>query len=83
MAIRRNQTNTVDTQTRGLRKGAKVVTARAQQTANATGLSQEGIEELIRLKAYSLYQERGASDGGHEQDWDTAERLVKQELNLG
>ncbi len=34
------------------------------------------LQEIIRLKAYELYVERGGTDGNDADDWIAAERIV-------
>jgi hypothetical protein len=38
---------------------------------------QVSIEEIIRLRAYEIYLERGAAPGNPHEDWDVAEREVR------
>jgi Protein of unknown function (DUF2934) len=35
------------------------------------------IEDIIRLRAYEIYLERGATPGNPHEDWDVAEREVR------
>jgi hypothetical protein len=36
-------------------------------------------EDAIRAKAYELWQLRGCPEGGAEDDWERAERLLREE----
>jgi hypothetical protein len=38
---------------------------------------QLSIEDIIRLRAYEIYLERGATPGNPHEDWDVAEREVR------
>jgi hypothetical protein len=38
---------------------------------------QVSIEDIIRLRAYEIYLERGATPGNPHEDWDVAEREVR------
>jgi hypothetical protein len=38
---------------------------------------QVSIEDIIRLRAYEIYLERGAAPGNPHEDWDVAEREVR------
>lgn len=38
------------------------------------------LNEMIRKKAFELYQKRGATPGKEMDDWFEAETIVKQEL---
>ena len=38
---------------------------------------QVSIEDIIRLRAYEIYVERGATPGNPHEDWDVAEREVR------
>jgi hypothetical protein len=48
----------------------------AQPRTKAKSL-QVSIEEIIRLRAYEIYLERGATPGNPHEDWDVAEREVR------
>jgi hypothetical protein len=41
----------------------------------------EGLRELISMRAYELYLERGASDGEATTDWLRAEQEIMSALN--
>jgi len=38
---------------------------------------QVSIEDVIRLRAYEIYLQRGATPGNPHEDWDVAEREVR------
>ena len=38
---------------------------------------QVSIEDIIRLRAYEIYLQRGATPGNPHEDWDVAEREVR------
>ena len=38
---------------------------------------QVSMEDIIRLRAYEIYLERGAAPGNPHEDWDVAEREVR------
>jgi hypothetical protein len=40
---------------------------------------QTGIEDQIRARAYELYEARGRVDGFHQQDWEQAEREIREQ----
>lgn len=58
------------------------------RTTNRTGSSfsgtsrmsatQDQITDMIRKKAYELYEKRGRKQGHSKEDWLEAERIVKQ-----
>jgi Protein of unknown function (DUF2934) len=52
--------------------------AKASRTASNPA-SQTSIEDQIRARAYELYEARGRVDGFHQQDWEQAEREVRQQ----
>lgn len=43
-------------------------------------LDDDQVQELIRLKAYEIYLERGYQHGNDVDDWLTAEKIVFQSL---
>ncbi|MBI3602119.1 MAG: DUF2934 domain-containing protein [Candidatus Omnitrophica bacterium] len=43
-------------------------------------LTDERIQEAIRLKAYDLYLQRGGQHGNDFEDWLTAEKMVSQQF---
>lgn len=49
-------------------------------TTLSRGTTQDKIQELVRKKAYELYQKRGCTAGNDMADWFEAEKLVKKEL---
>jgi hypothetical protein len=54
----------------------KAIAEQDSENAQKASLSQEQIQEAIRLKAYELYEQRGRTPGHHENDWLMAERIV-------
>lgn len=54
-------------------------TRTAMGTSNAA-MSQDKINDLIRKKAYELYDKRGRKSGSALSDWLEAERIVKANL---
>jgi hypothetical protein len=58
---------------------AAAATPKARKTkprAKAKSL-QVSIEDIIRLRAYEIYLQRGATPGNPHEDWDVAEREVR------
>ena len=51
-----------------------------KKTAVQIKVTEERVQELIRLKAYQLYVERGQQHGNHDQDWADAEKTVLESL---
>ena len=53
--------------------------ATSKQTPNKINTTQpeENHEERIRQRAYELYEQRGRSDGHHEDDWQKAEQEIR------
>jgi Protein of unknown function (DUF2934) len=45
--------------------------------ATNEGFSDDQVQEIIRLRAYELYQERGCEDGHDFEDWARAEAEIK------
>ena len=59
------------------RRSVKKAFAKQDVEAQAVdALSQERIQDIIRLKAYELYAARGYSLGNDLEDWLNAERIV-------
>jgi len=58
-------------------------TTRAKKTATpingSNGHQTVNLEEVIRVRAYQLYESRGKQDGAHESDWFVAEAEVKSQ----
>ena len=50
--------------------------AESQQAVFKAQLTQEQIQDAIRLKAYELYVQRGYSQGSDVDDWLVAEQMV-------
>ena len=40
------------------------------------------LQERIKLRAYELYEARGCVHGHHEEDWDNAEREIREQGRL-
>jgi len=55
---------------------ARVSTLRAGSSGTTTGQDKAG--EMIRKKAYELFEKRGKKSGHAMDDWLEAERIVKQ-----
>jgi Protein of unknown function (DUF2934) len=55
-----------------------------QMSKNQSGHSDhEGVqEEIIRLRAYELYEERGRHDGHQLEDWIQAEQEIRDKFGL-
>jgi hypothetical protein len=49
---------------------------KAKPMAKAKPL-QVSLEDIIRLRAYEIYLQRGATPGNPHEDWDVAEREVR------
>lgn len=43
-------------------------------------ISNEEFMKMVQKKAYELYEKRGRQDGHSDEDWRTAEKIVKEEL---
>jgi hypothetical protein len=54
-----------------------------QQEKQILHLTNEQLYERVARKAYELYQQRGEDPGHALEDWVTAERLVRAELQHG
>lgn len=52
----------------------------ASQTGSRASASKDQITDLIRKKAYELYEKRGKKSGHAMSDWLEAERIVKQKM---
>jgi len=52
--------------------------ARMSKTTGSSSRSQSQLGDMIRKKAYELYEKRGRKAGHAMEDWLEAERLVKQ-----
>ena len=49
------------------------------EQANETSRPRNGLEEVIRVRAYELYVERGLQDGFAQDDWLRAEAEVRNQ----
>jgi len=54
-----------------------------QQEKQILHLTNEQLYERVARKAYELYQQHGEDPGHALEDWVTAERLVRAELQHG
>jgi Protein of unknown function (DUF2934) len=57
---------------------AKAKPANGEQ-AKAASQPTSGMEEVIRVRAYELYVERGLQDGSAQEDWLRAEAEVRDQ----
>jgi Protein of unknown function (DUF2934) len=57
-------------------KASNAPPSKAKPVTKAKSL-QVSIEDIIRLRAYEIYVERGATPGNPHEDWDVAEREVR------
>ena len=57
-------------------QAANAQPSKAKPRTKAKSL-QVGMEDIIRLRAYEIYLERGATPGNPHEDWDVAEREVR------
>ena len=53
-------------------------TAAITRTTSSRTSSGQDVNELIRKKAYELYEKRGKKPGNSMNDWLEAERIVRQ-----
>lgn len=58
----------------------KVVAQAMAKQEREIQLTDERIQEAIRLKAYDLYLQRGGQHGNDFEDWLTAEKMVSQQF---
>ncbi len=58
----------------------KKSTRTRKSTPPANGHSLTVNEELIRARAYELYESRGRTDGSHEADWFAAEAELRSRI---
>jgi hypothetical protein len=66
------------------RRAAAKRTKNAKETVSPPlVIHDENLYERVAQKAYELYQERGEESGHDLEDWLTAERLIKAELQHG
>ena len=50
------------------------------RTANKTSIPQDQLTDMIRKKAYELYEKKGKKSGCDMNNWLEAERIVKQKI---
>jgi hypothetical protein len=53
------------------------IKAKKTQTKTKAKSLQVSIEDIIRLRAYEIYLQRGATPGNQHEDWQVAEREVR------
>ena len=53
------------------------MTTTSSRSSN-TGITKDQLTEMIRKKAYELYEKRGRKSGHSMNDWLEAERIIKQ-----
>ena len=49
------------------------------QRQSSSNREVEDLRERIKLRAYELYEARGCVHGHHEEDWDNAEREIREQ----
>lgn len=60
---------------------AKLNFTRTAMGSSASTISRDKMNDLIRKKAYELYEKRGRKGGNALSDWLEAERMVKANLS--
>ncbi len=50
------------------------------RSAQLTEPSSAELDQMIRLRAYEFFMERGGQHGAHEEDWHRAEREVRDRM---
>lgn len=50
------------------------------RAANKTNISQDQLTDMIRKKAYELYEKRGKESGHDMDNWLEAEKMIKQKI---
>ncbi|MDP2652878.1 MAG: DUF2934 domain-containing protein [Candidatus Omnitrophota bacterium] len=55
----------------------KPMTGREDQHSSVGG---DEFRRMVERAAYDLYLRRGKENGHHREDWDDAERIVREEL---
>ena len=48
---------------------------------SSTSIPQEQLTDMIRKKAYELYEKRGKKSGQDMNNWLEAERMIKQKVS--
>ena len=56
----------------------KAIAKQDEETQQASTTNCQNIHEAIALKAYELYVNRGCAHGYHAEDWNVAEKIVRQ-----
>ena len=54
--------------------------ARKNTNNSSTSIPQEQLTDMIRKKAYELYEKRGKKPGQDMNNWLEAERIIKQKI---
>ena len=54
--------------------------ARKNTDNSGTSIPQDQLTDMIRKKAYELYEKRGKKSGQDMNNWLEAERLIKQKI---
>ena len=49
---------------------------------NENRVRREEFMQLVKKKAYEIYEKRGCTSGNDLEDWLNAERLVKEDLGI-
>ncbi len=63
---------------KGVSKAIAIQEFETQKTTPHAQSAGEQVQDIIRLKAYELYMQRGCQNGSDLQDWLAAEHLVLQ-----
>ena len=54
--------------------------ARKNINNSSTSIPQDQLTDMIRKKAYELYEKRGKKQGSDMDNWLEAERMIKQKI---
>ena len=54
--------------------------ARKNTDSSSTSIPQNQLTDMIRKKAYELYEKRGKKSGQDMNNWLEAERIIKQKI---
>jgi len=77
----RKQSSTTTTAQKATSTRKKTTTSASTKTKKMTLVNPSEIDNLIREKAYLLYEKRGGSHGADFEDWLRAEQEIKKELS--
>ena len=77
----RKQSNSTTTARTTTTTRKKTSTSASTRTKKMTLVNPSEIDNMIREKAYQLYEKRGGSHGADFEDWLRAEQEVKKELS--